>query len=75
MTVAELIERLQQEVPSRLVVVDGYETGFDTPDDLIVYSVKAHQLSNPPQHDGAWQLADDDDPEAQWAVALHTRRG
>lgn len=76
MTVGELIKLLQQEVESRIVLIDGYETGFDTPIDLVVYSVrKRPDADRLAQHDGHYELHDDEEEGGSWAVAIRTRRG
>jgi hypothetical protein len=44
MTVAELIEKLKQFPPDRKVLVDGYEHGYDDPEELYSLQVRGYNM-------------------------------
>lgn len=43
MKVADIIEKLQSFPPDMRVMVDGYESGFEDPHDLVLESVFDHR--------------------------------
>jgi hypothetical protein len=73
MTVQELIDLLRQQPPDHVVMVEGYETGWDT-----LVSVEASGMA--PQRpcnawDGEFERAGESDARAVAGVLLTGKRG
>lgn len=76
MTAAELIERLKTLPPESIVLVEGYETGYDDIVELTVEQVVWYR--NAQEWDGEYQVLDRfSNPEhgVEQAAAIRGRRG
>ena len=57
MKVKELIEQLQKFDPEQIVVVDGYETGFDEVKEAFLCKNLVKAREDKPYYDGEYQEA------------------
>ena len=57
MNVGELIEKLQRYDPEQMVVIDGYEGGYDTADE--VHEMKIKLNVNEPWYYGKHEIVND----------------
>jgi hypothetical protein len=55
MKVKELIEQLQKFDPEQIVVVDGYETGYDEVKEVVYIAGLTKLPDNKPYYDGEYQ--------------------
>jgi len=63
MTVKELIERLSLEDPNKRIVVDGYESGYDEVEKIILVNIQPNLSVSEKDWEGEFEFTSEKDSE------------
>jgi GTP-dependent phosphoenolpyruvate carboxykinase len=74
MKVKELIEQLQKFDPEQIVVVDGYETGYDEVKKIYYIAGLSKLLDNKAYYDGQYQKVGRTEEESELLSAVYIPR-
>jgi hypothetical protein len=64
MTVKELIDRLSLEDPNKRIVVDGYESGYDEVEKIILVNIQPNLSVSEKDWEGEFEFTSEKDSEA-----------